>query len=100
MHIYESHMGGFYATDEPVDEDFLYCEQCGDFDWYVGDADSREEAFDLLIDYMDLFDPSLCDGCSHSDDYDYCDNECENFSLRGDYSRDYVLDFINEHWDE
>ena len=50
MYIYESHMGGLYTLDEPLDYEDLYCEECGDSDWLIGYAETREEAWNLLKD--------------------------------------------------
>lgn len=49
MYIYESHLGGFYASDEPLDYDMLYCETCGDSDFLLGYADTVREALDVLV---------------------------------------------------
>lgn len=42
-YYYESHMGGWYTSEEPLDYDDLYCEECGDSDqelgWYGDDED-------------------------------------------------------------
>ena len=43
MYIYESHLGGIYVVKEKLDYNFLYCEQCGDSDWYIGKANTLEE---------------------------------------------------------
>ena len=75
MYIYESHMGGLYTSDEPLDYEDLYCEECGDSDWLIGYAETREEAWNLLKSDTDI------DG---SGGLDY----------------DYVQKFINENWDE
>lgn len=75
MYIYESHLGGLYTSDRYLDFDELYCEQCGDSDWLVGYAATREEAWELLKDDTDI------DGC-------------------GGWSYDYVQEFLNENWDE
>ena len=56
MYIYEGHMGGLYTSDEPLDCEDLYCEECGDSDWLIGYADTREEAWDLLKDNTDIND--------------------------------------------
>jgi hypothetical protein len=48
MYIYENHMGGFYTTDEMLDDDSLYCETCGDHDWLLGQADTKEEFLGLI----------------------------------------------------
>lgn len=57
MYIYESHLGGLYATDEERSKESLYCEICGDWDWFYGQAATREEAWDLLKDDRCLCDP-------------------------------------------
>lgn len=46
IYIYEGHMGNLYTSDEPLDYDELYCEQCGDSDWLLGYAETKEEAWD------------------------------------------------------
>lgn len=48
MYLYESHLGGIYATDDEMDYDDLYCEECGDSDWPIGEAETAQEAYDLL----------------------------------------------------
>ena len=30
MYIYENHLGGLYAADELIDDEQLYCEECGE----------------------------------------------------------------------
>ena len=45
MYIYEGHMGGLYTSDEPLDYEDLYCDQCGDSDWLIGYAETKEEAW-------------------------------------------------------
>lgn len=54
MYIYESHMGGLYITDDVLDYEDCYCEECGDSDWLVGYAETREEAWNLLKDDTDI----------------------------------------------
>ena len=54
MFIYESHMGGLYTSSEELDWDRLYCETCGDYDWLIGEADTKEEAWELLKDDTDI----------------------------------------------
>lgn len=44
MFIYENHLGGFYDLEEELDVEELYCEQCRDFDYLIGEANSVEEA--------------------------------------------------------
>ena len=74
MYIYQGHMGSLYASLYDLDFDDLYCEQCGDSDWLIGYATTREEAWDLLKNDTDI------DG---SGGWDY----------------DYVQDFINKNWE-
>lgn len=50
MYIYEGHMGSLFATDEPLSYEECYCETCGDSDWLIGEADTREEVIELLRD--------------------------------------------------
>ena len=48
MHLYMSHMGGYYIEEEYNEELLEPCEQCGDWDSYVGECDTMEEiALDL-----------------------------------------------------
>ncbi|MGI1734918.1 hypothetical protein [Streptococcus uberis] len=42
-HVYKSHLGGIYLTDE---YDSIYeeqCETCGDCDYYIGFFETKEE---------------------------------------------------------
>jgi len=41
-------MGGLYAEQEPLGDDELYCEECGDSDRYIGCANTKKEAKKLL----------------------------------------------------
>lgn len=50
MYIYESRMGGLFVADEVLDYEQTYCETCGDSDWLIGYAETREEAWNLLKD--------------------------------------------------
>ena len=76
MYIYESHMGGLYTSEEPLDYEDLYCEECGDSDSLLGYAETREGAWNLFKDDTDI------DGSSGGWDYNY------------------IQEFINENWDE
>lgn len=50
MIVYENHLGGIYLEDERVPFEELYCEQCGDSDWELGQADTFEELLELLTE--------------------------------------------------
>lgn len=75
MYIYESHLGHLYMSHQELSHKDTYCEQCGDSDWLIGYATTREEAWDLLKDDVDI------DG---SGGWDYV----------------YIREFINKNWDE
>ena len=50
MYIYENHMGGLFTSDRKLSYEECYCETCGDSDWLIGEADTREEVIELLRD--------------------------------------------------
>lgn len=70
MHIYSSHLSGLYTSPTLIDTDDLYCESCGDFDWYIGEfADATE----FLKFYADLIDYEGSGGVSFDHVYyDIC----------------------------
>lgn len=73
MYIYEGHLGGLFISEEELDWKDTYCEICGDSDWLLGFATTKEEAWDVLKDETNI------DG---SGGWDY----------------DYVQEFINSNW--
>lgn len=100
MYIYEGHLGGLYASNHILGYDDLYCEQCHSYDWFIGRATTKAEAWDLLKDETNTFDPSMCEGCPHDGDDEYCDFECENYMHSGGWNYEYVKEFIETNWDE
>lgn len=48
MYIYEDHMGGLYTSDRELNYEEIHCEQCGDTDWLIGYAATKEDAWRLL----------------------------------------------------
>ena len=59
MWFYIGHLyGGIYATDEQQDFADLYCEECGDSDWEIGEFNSADE----FIKYMTDSDNFLYEG--------------------------------------
>lgn len=72
--IYEGHLGSLYTSDRMLDDDETYCEQCGDSDWLVGNADTGEAAWELLKYDTDI-------------------------NGSGGWSYDYVRELILENWD-
>ena len=75
MYIYEGHMGSLFATDELLSYEECYCETCGDSDWFIGEADTRKEAWELLKDEIDI-------------------------NGSGGWNFEYVANFINSNWEE
>lgn len=54
MYIYESHMGSLFVSDDILDYEQTYCETCGDSDFLLGYAETKEEAWELLKDNTDI----------------------------------------------
>ena len=99
-YIYQSHMGGIYACNEEQDYDFLYFEQCGDSDTLIGYAKDVQDAWELLKSETDTFDDSVCDNCEYKEDYDYCDEKCQEYANSGGYSLSYVMNFLHSEFPE
>lgn len=72
MYIYQSHMGGLYTSDDELDYEQTYCETCGDSDWLIGYAETREDAWNLLKDDTNI------DG-SGGWDYEYIQDFLKNW---------------------
>lgn len=49
VYIYESHLGGLFAVNEPLTYEECYCEECGDSDWEIGDYNCFKEFYDSII---------------------------------------------------
>ena len=58
VYVYESHLGGLYTSDDSIPFDDLYCEQCGDSDYEIGQFDTFEEFLRYYADniYVDPLD--------------------------------------------
>ncbi|MBS5143816.1 MAG: hypothetical protein KHZ91_13280 [Firmicutes bacterium] len=72
MYIYESHMGALFTSDCILDYEQTYCETCGDSDYLLGYAETREEAWELLKDDTDI-------NGSGGWDYDYIQDFLKNW---------------------
>lgn len=70
LYIYLSHIGALFTSEEELDFDDRYCELCGDYDWFIGCANTKEEARNLLI----------------NNDVILLDTK-------------YIEEFINKHWE-
>ncbi len=75
MYIYEGHLGSLYTSYHELSYEETHCDACGDSDWLIGEAATREEAWKLLEDDTDI------DG---SGGWDY----------------NYVQEFLDENWGE
>lgn len=72
MYIYESHMGGLFVSDEVLSYEQTYCETCGDSDFLLGYAETREESRELLKDNTNI-------NGSGGWDYDYIQKFLKNW---------------------
>lgn len=53
-YLYIHHLGGFSIYDELLDDDYLYCEQCGDSDYLYGSFETFQEFWELFKDECDI----------------------------------------------
>lgn len=74
MYIYEDHMGGLYTSDRELSYDEVHCEQCGDTDLLIGYAATKEEAWNLLKEDVDI-------------------------NGSGGWGYEYVIGFLDANWD-
>ena len=50
MYLYESHLGELYTSENKLDYEDLYCKQCRDSDWLIGEFNTIEEYWNLIKD--------------------------------------------------
>ena len=56
VYIYSSHLtGDLYVSDIEIDEEYNYCEQCGDSDYLELHTDSIWEVKEWLRSQLDVF---------------------------------------------
>lgn len=48
MYIYLSHLGSLYTSKKQLSNKELYCEDCGDYDEFIGEAKDLKEAWELM----------------------------------------------------
>ena len=77
MWAYESHLGGLYFEDERKSTRDLYCSQCDDFDWELGN-------FESAVKFLERYAPMI------SADYD-------DFCV---YPLDGILRVLNLYFDD
>jgi len=96
MFIYESHMGGFFTSDHQLSFDEIYCEQCGDSDHLIGEANTAEDAWKLFKNKTQTRVPPNCECVCENENYNgECPYEKECFA-RYDYGS--VAEFISEEF--
>lgn len=54
-YLYQSHLGNLFWNDNKIDDEYLYCEECGDYDEYLGEASNTEEAKALIDKVSHLY---------------------------------------------
>ena len=74
MYIYEGHLGSLYTSNRMLSYEETHCECCGDSNWLIGYAATKEEAWDLLKDETDI-------------------------NGSGGWGYDYVMEFLNDNWE-
>ena len=94
MYIYENHMGGLYSSEWQLDYDDLYCEQCGDSDWEIGNFETPEELWNLIKPY-DL----CCIGCKKADECEAACDLIEDENAYYSYDLLYCMEFLAETFD-
>ena len=52
-YFYDSHLGDWYWADDELEDDYLYCETCGDSDTFIGCVKTRLGAETLLREYSE-----------------------------------------------
>lgn len=77
MWAYESHLGGLYFEDERLSTRDLYCSQCDDFDWELGN-------FESAVKFLECFAPRILVN----------DDDCGGYPLDG------VLIVLNLYFDD
>lgn len=104
-YLYESHLGGLYTSDEPFDRDSLYCEQCGDSDWYLGAFETITDFWNLIKDECDIngsggwslqyIYPMIIETFALPDEVEY-ENDYERDTGFCSHSNEYILTRIKE----
>lgn len=60
MWAYESHLGGLYFEDKRLSARDLYCSQCDDFDWELGNFESAVKFLERLAPMISADDDDFC----------------------------------------
>lgn len=98
MYIYESHMGYFYTSNEHLSSKRRHCNSCGDYDFLIGEANTKREAWELLGPWSEGFVESVCLDCENLKNPEHCKSLCFEFKYTGGYDRLYIAEFIEENF--
>lgn len=60
MWAYESHLGGIYFESKRKSPNDLYCSQCDDFDWELGNFESAVKFLECLAPRISADDDDFC----------------------------------------
>ena len=60
MWAYESHLGGIYFENKRKSPNDLYCGQCDDFDWELGEFESAVKFLERLAPMISADDDDFC----------------------------------------
>ena len=47
-YLYDNHLGGIYFSDAELSFEELFCEQCGDSDYFIGTFETLSDLWNLL----------------------------------------------------
>jgi len=53
LHVYASHLGGYFTTTKKLTFEEESCEQCGGCDWFLGTAKTEKDAEKMYNTYID-----------------------------------------------
>ncbi len=71
-YLYESHLGGLFWSNDRIDNENLYCEECGDYDEYLGEASNIEEAKALIDEVSHPFRNLPSEDLEDEEDREFC----------------------------
>ena len=84
-YLYQSHLGGCYWSNDKIDNEDLYCEECGDYDEYLGEASNIEEAKALIDEVSHPFRNLPSEDLEDEEDRDFCQ-----------YSEEHIKELLEE----
>lgn len=103
MYIYVDCTGDLYATETKQTAKQRRCAICGDYATFIGEANSFNEAWQVLEPYIDRWDDNMCLLCEHlnegdEDHFSEACQDCEMFQSQAGYDYEYLADFIYHYF--